>query len=112
MKELMRMWLDLKNQEAVLKEAREKVELEMYEGAQEQMKDDKQISIIADEFKLTIKPNFSVKVDQEMALSCPEHFKTKYELSYSEYKKSDFKDIVNEIVTINMVKPSFKVEIK
>jgi len=112
MKELMRMWLDLKNQEAVLKEAREKVELEMYEGAQEQMKDDKQISIIADEFKLTIKPNFSVKVDQEMASGCPGYFKTKYELSYSEYKKSEHKGTIDEIVTINMIKPSFKVEVK
>jgi hypothetical protein len=113
-KDLMKKWLELKEKENTIKQSREEVELEMYTRVQDNMKEDKQSTFVADEYKLTIRPNFSVKVDQEKAPEYAQYFKNKYEITYSQYKAltNEEKHYVDEMITINSIKPTFKVEIK
>lgn len=109
MKNLMQQWLELKQKEKEAKEAREEIEVEMYMGLKDQMNDESQATWNFDNYKLVIKPNYTVKVNQEMAAEHSELFKTKYELSYSQYKKCNDKNIVDEIVTISQTKPTFMI---
>ena len=110
MKDLMDKWTKLKNEERIAKEAREDIEAELFLALKDEMNGDSQSTWNYDNYKLVIKPNYSVKVDQELAAECPEMFKVKYEMSYSQYKKCT--ENINDIVTINQTKPSFTVEIK
>jgi len=113
MKELMKTWLELKSEEQIIKQKREEVELEMYTIVQDKLPADKQASFKEDEFKLTIKPNYSVKVDQNMASDYAQYFKRKFEMTYSQYRDLDAgaRQYVDEIVTINTTKPTFTVTI-
>ena len=110
MKILLQRLNDLKEKEREIKEERVLVEGEIYEMIQSQINDDKTLTVNADEFKLTVKPNFAVKVNQELAAQYPNSFKVKYEMSYSQYKKTD--GAVDDIVTITQNKPTFNVSIK
>lgn len=114
MKELLKHWLELKNEERILKEKREELEIEIYTKVHSELPADGSKTIYADEYKLTIKPTYSVKVDQDMAAEYAQYFKMKYEMSYPIYRDLDIgaKKYVDEIVTINTNKPSFSVEIK
>lgn len=112
MNELLSKWIELKAVERNAKEAREQVEVELYMSLKDQMSDESQATWNFDNFKLVIKPNWTVAVDQEKASQLPMLFKTKYEMSYSQYKKADQKDIINDIVTIKQTKPTFTVEAK
>lgn len=110
MKELMIKLLDLKEKERGIKDERTSVEEEIYEKVQSELNDDKTFTLIADELKLTVKPNFAVSVDQDAAANFPNSFKVKYEMSYSQYKKTD--GAVDNIVTIKQNKPTFTISLK
>jgi hypothetical protein len=110
MKELIIKLMDLKEKERVIKEERAVLEGEIYTMIESQFNDDKTVTVYADEYKLSVKPNFAVSVDQEEAAKFPNSFKVKYELSYSQYKKAEGE--LDEIVTIKQNKPTFSVEIK
>jgi hypothetical protein len=109
MKELLQQWMDLKNEERKAKEARELVEATIYTTLNQELEnEDSQQTWNYDDYKLVIKPNFTVKVDQEYAVNYPEYFKTKYEMTYSQYKKADHR-IVDDGVTISQGKPTFTI---
>jgi hypothetical protein len=108
MKELLAKLLELKESERLLKEERYLLEGEIYTQVESMLNDDKTITVHADGYKLSVKPTFSVKVDQEMASTRPDLFKVKYEMSYSQYKKASG---VDDYVTINQTKPNFGVEL-
>ena len=110
MKKLIEKLHELREQERAIKEERVLLEGEIYTSIQDKLIDDNTFTLIADEYKLTVKPNFSVKVDQEQAKYRPDSFKLKYEMSYSQYKKSE--GAVDDYVTISQLKPTFSVEIK
>lgn len=114
MKELLKQWLETKEQEKKLKELREEIEIQLYEFVQSELPADGSKTIYADEYKLVIKPNYSVKVDQDMAPEYGQYFKVKYDMSWSQYKQLDMgaRHYVDNIVTISTLKPSFSVEVK
>lgn len=112
MKDLLDRWLDLKNKEREAKELREECEAEIYMLLKNEIPDDGQSNWIYDNYKLTIKQNYSITVDQEKAQMFPNLFKTKYELSWAQYKKSEFKNTLDNIVTIKSNKPNFQVEMR
>ncbi len=114
MKELLKQWLETKNEEKRLKELREELEIQIYEFIQSELPAEGSKTLYADEYKLVVKPNYAVKVDQDMAPEYAQYFKTKYELSYSQYKQLDMgsRKYVDEIVTINTLKPSFSISMK
>jgi hypothetical protein len=112
MQELLSQWLELKAAERSAKEAREEVEVKLYMELKDQMNDESQATWNFDGYKLVIKPNYTVSVDQEQAAQNPELFKVKYEMTYSQYKKIDDKFLVDNIITIKQTKPTFSVEMK
>lgn len=112
MQDLLEQWLELKAAERKAKEEREEVEVKLYMELKDQMNEESQATWNFDNYKLVIKPNYTVSVDQEQAAQCPEYFKTKYEMTYSQYKKLDEKFRVDNIVTIKQTKPTFSVEVK
>lgn len=114
MKILLQKLRELKEQEREIKEERLAVEEEIYSAIESQITNDKTLTIHADEFKLSVKPNYSVKVDQEAAKEYGQYFKHKYEMTYSQYNAltDSARTYVNEIVTISTLKPTFTVEIK
>lgn len=112
METLLNKWLELKSAERKAKEAREDVEAEIYMALKDEMNDESQATWNLDKHKLVIKPNWSVSVNQEMASQYADLFKTKYEMSYAQYKKCNNMAVVNEIVTIKQTKPTFSVEVK
>jgi len=109
MKELLEEWMQIKEQERELKEKREQIEAEIYITLKDNMPDDGSSTWHYDGYKLNIKQNYTVSVDQEKAVTRPDLFKTKYELSWSNYKKSDSKGFLDEVVTIKSGKPTFSV---
>jgi hypothetical protein len=114
MKELLRHWLELKNEERILKEKREEIEIELYTMIHSELPADGSKTIHADEYKLVVKPNFAVKVNQDMAAEYAQYFKNEYKMSYPTYRDLDAgaKKYVDEIVTITTNKPTFSVEMK
>jgi len=112
MQELLSKWLELKAAERSAKEQREEVEVQLYMELKDQMNEESQATWNFDNYKLVIKPNYTVSVDQEQAAKCPEYFKTKYEMTFSQYKKMDEKFRVDNIITIKQTKPTFTVEAK
>ena len=98
----------------LLKKTREEIEIKLYEFVQSELPEDGSKTIHVDEYKLVIKPNFSVKVNQEMASEYAQYFTKKFELTWSQYKQIDTgaKKYVDNIVTISTLKPSFSVEVK
>lgn len=111
MKGLMDKWLEYKEVERNAKEMRELIEAEIYTNLNQEMKEDSQSTWHFNEYKLVIKPNHSVSIDQNEAKMFPDLFKTKYELSYSQYKKSEMKNVIDNIVTIKQAKPTFSIVI-
>lgn len=114
MKELLKHWLELKSEERILKEKREELEIEIYTMVHSDLPADGSKTIYADEYKLTIKPTYSVKVDSDKAAEYAQYFKLEYKMSYPTYRDLDAgaKKYVDEIITIGTLKPSFSVEIK
>lgn len=114
MKELLKHWLELKSEERILKEKREELEVEIYTKIHAELPAEGSKTIYADEYKLVIKPNFSVKVNNDLAEEYAQYFKKEYKMSYPMYRDLDSgaKKYVDEIVTINTIKPTFSVEIK
>lgn len=114
MKHLLIELSQVKAQEMTLKKRREELEIALYELVQSELPADGSKTLYADEYKLTIKPNYSVKVNQELAADYAQYFNTKYEISYPKYRDLDngAKKYVDEIVTINTLKPTFTVEVK
>lgn len=108
MNELLQKWIDIKNIEKGLKEQREDIEAQIYMMVKDELPSDGQKSFVYG-YKLTVKQNTSVSVDQEMAAKRPELFKVKYELSYSQYKKSTDQDFLDNVITIKPTKPTFTV---
>ena len=109
MKDLLERWMHLKEQEKSAKEQREEVEAEIYMLLKNDIPDDGSSTWHYDGYKLNIKQNYTVSVDQEKAVTRPDLFKTKYELSWANYKKSDSKLFLDEVVTIKSTKPTFSV---
>lgn len=109
MKELMDKWLELKEVERKAKEEREAIEASMYLAVNTDINETSQATFNYDDYKLVIKPNWAVKVDQEKAKEFPEYFKTKYEMSYSQYLKSGGLKIIDDAVEIKQNKPTFTV---
>lgn len=107
MKVLLEKLLELKEKERAIKEERTLIEGEIYALVETNLNDDKALNVVADQYKLTVKPNFSIKVNQDLAKDHADLFKVKYELSYSQYKKLEGK--VDDMVTINQIKPTFTV---
>jgi hypothetical protein len=112
MKDLLEKWTELKKVERNAKEEREQVEVELFLALKGDMNEESQSTWNFDEYKLVIKPNFTVSVDQEMAASNDDLFKIKYEMSYAQYKKSEYKSVVESMITIKQSKPTFTVELK
>lgn len=112
MQDLLNKWLELKSAERSAKEAREEVEVQLYMELKDQMSDESQATWNFDNYKLVIKPNWTVSVDQEQAAKHPDFFKIKYEMTYSQYKKLDDKFLVDNMITIKQTKPTFSVEVK
>ena len=112
MKDLLEKWTELKKVERNAKEEREQVEVELFLALKGEMNEESQSTWNFDEYKLVIKPNFTVSVDQEQAAHYPDLFKTKYEMTYSQYKKSENKSVVENMITIKQTKPTFTVELK
>ena len=106
MNELLQKWLDVKNIEKAMKEQREEIEIALYSEFQQHLGDG-QKSFDIDGYKLTIKHNFSVKVDQDKAKEKADLFKWKAEMSYSQYKKLNGE--ADDIVEVSMSKPTFSV---
>ena len=106
MNELLQRWLDIKNVEKAMKEQREEIEVALYSEFQQHLGDG-QKSFDIDGYKLTIKHNFSVKVDQDKAKEKSDLFKWKAEMSYSQYKKLNGE--ADDIVEVSMSKPTFTV---
>lgn len=102
-------WIELKEKEKQLKEHREQVEADLYSIVKDELPEASQKSFEVEGYKLTIKPNFSVSVDQEAASSRPELFKLKYEMTFSQYQKSTEKRWLDDVVTIKNTKPTFSV---
>lgn len=111
MKELLTKLLELKEKERLIKEERYALEGEIYTQLENRLDGDKTVTIYCDNLKLQMKPTYSVKVDQEKAAQNPEWFKVKYEMTYSQYKKSMTTSYLDDVVTINVTKPSFSVEV-
>lgn len=109
MNELLQKWLDIKNVERAMKEQREDIEAQIYMMVKDDLPSDGQKSFEYGSHKLTVKQNISVSVDQEMAAKRPELFKVKYDLSYSQYKKSTDQDFLDNVITIKPTKPTFTV---
>jgi hypothetical protein len=107
---LVRDLVEAKEKESIAKEHRVSIESEIYELIEGQLIDDSTLKIELEGFVLKVKPSLAVKVDQEAAAKYPGAFKIKYEMSYSQYKKTGGK--VDDIVTISSNKPSFTVENK
>ena len=107
MKDLLEELIDVKSKEKALKEEREQLEAQIYLLLKDEMKEDSQTTWNIDNYKLVIKPNFAVSVDQVKAAIVFDKFKVKYEMSYSQYKKAID---VDDIVTIKVNKPTFSVE--
>jgi len=112
MKDLLEKWTELKRVERNAKEEREQVEVELFLALKGDMNEESQSTWNFDEYKLVIKPNFTVSVDQEQAAHYPDLFKTKYEMTYAQYKKSENKGVVESMITIKQTKPTFSVELK
>lgn len=108
MESLLKKLYEAKEKENIAKEERMEVEAEIYNMIEGDLDDDKSLTYKFDKFKLSVKPTYSVKVDQEKAVFYPGMFKIKYEMTYSQYKKVG--SIVDDMITINTTKPSFKVE--
>jgi hypothetical protein len=98
------------DKEGLIKEERYLIEGEIYTQLENRLDGDKTVTIHCDNLKLQMKPTYSVKVDQEKAAQNPEWFKVKYEMTYSQYKKSMTTSCLDDVVTINVTKPSFSVE--
>ena len=112
MKELLTKLLELKEKERAIKEERTLIEGEIYALVETNLNDDKTLNVVADQYKLTVKPNFSISVDQEKAKVNPSLFKAKYEITYSQYKKDERKGLLDEMIFIKPLKPTFSVEVK
>ena len=112
MKDLLEKWTELKRAERDAKEEREQVEVELFLALKGDMNEESQSTWNFDEYKLVIKPNFTVSVDQEQAAHYPDLFKTKYEMSYAQYKKSEHKGTVEGMITIKQSKPTFQIEVR
>lgn len=108
---LMKKLHEAKQKENEMKEARLEIEAEIYTKIESQLNDDKTLTFKEEGFKLSVKPSYAVSVNQELAANYPLLFKAKFEMSYSAYKKCEYKDQVNEIVTIKINKPSFQIEV-
>jgi hypothetical protein len=109
MNDLLKILNDIKKKEAELKKDREAIEVTLYELVMGELPEDGQKSFKTDSFKFTVKHNYAVKVDQELAKEQPESFKWKAEMSYSQYKKTN--GLVDNIVTVSMNKPTFTLEV-
>lgn len=106
MDQLLQKWLDIKNVEKEMKEQREEIEIALYSEFQEHLGDGQKTFDLND-YKLTIKHNFSVKVDQDKAKENPDLFKWKAEMSYSQYKKLN--GSADDMVEVSMGRPTFTV---
>ena len=112
MNELLTKWLELKETERKAKEEREEVEASIYMTLKNEIPDDGSSTWNYENFKLNIKQNYSVTVDQKQAKMFPDLFKTKYELTWSQYKKSEAKNVLDNMVVVKSTKPTFTVEMK
>lgn len=110
MDELLEKWIKLKDKEVECKNKREDVEAEIYLLIKDKLPSDGCFTEKINNKKITIKQSFSVSVDQSKASIYPDLFKVKYELSWSQYKKSDNKKTLDNIVTVKSCKPNFTVE--
>jgi len=107
MKEKLIALYELREKERAIKEERSILEEEIYNEYSKVIDNDRTFTLNLDGVKLSIKPNFAVKVNQELAANNPSAFKVKYEMSYSQYTKSEVN--VDEYVTITQNKPTFTV---
>ena len=112
MQELLSKWTELKEAERSVKEQRERVEVEIYMVLKDSIPDDGQTTWNYENYKLTIKQNYSVTVDQEQASMFPDLFKSKYEMNWSQYKKSEAKNVLDNMVVVKSGKPTFSVEMR
>lgn len=113
MNELLSKFRELKEIERKAKEQREDIEAQIYLLVQNDLPEDGSRSFNYDGYKLSITQNMSMGIDQEKAEFNKNLFKTKYEMTYSMYKKLDGRDkeLVSDAVTIKPAKPTFKVEV-
>ena len=76
MKDLLERWMHLKEQEKGAKEQREEVEAEIYMLLKNDIPDDGSSTWHYDGYKLNIKQNYTVSVDQNLTEQHPDLFKT------------------------------------
>jgi hypothetical protein len=108
MEDLMIKWLDLKRVEQAMKAQREDLEAQIYMEVKDMLPEDGSKTLDFGTHKLTVKHNFTVKIDQEKAKDRSDLFKWKAEMSYSQFKKCE-DGAINDIVSISMTKPTFTV---
>ena len=108
-------WMELKSQVRSLTEQLHEVESDIYIHAREM----NQLNLAGSKtfedsgYKIVIKHNEIVKVDQEKAYNFKEYFKVKYEFDkkkYGDVTNKETKEWLNEAITITTGKPSFTVE--
>lgn len=107
MNELIKKLRDLKEKEKEIKYERECVEVEIFNALSEKLKPTGQTNFEFDDDKISIKRNWSVSVDQELAKERPDLFKVKYEMTLSQYEKSPEKITLDRFITIKENKPTF-----
>ena len=112
--ELMQDWKEYKKLESSVNAQRLAVEVELYKKLMTQVKFPMEgtTNHIEGSLKLKIVSKLDVKVDQDIASTMPELFKTKYEYSKTLLKTLDDEQVqkLNEAITIKPGKPSFSVE--
>ena len=112
--ELMQDWKEYKKLESAVNAQRLAVEVELYKKLMTQVKFPMEgtTNHIEGSLKLKIVSKLDVKVDQDIASTMPELFKTKYEYSKTLLKTLDDEQVqkLNEAITIKPGKPSFSVE--
>ncbi len=109
METLLRKWMEIKNVEKAMKEQREDIEAQIYLLIRGDLPEDGSKSFNLEGYKLTVKQNVSVSVNQELAARRPELFKIKFDMSYSQYKKSNEKLFLDDVITYKTAKPTFTV---
>jgi hypothetical protein len=113
-------WLELKSEIRKLTEQLHEVESDIYIEARDNnnlnLNGSRTFNEMTDRgyFSVTIKHNETVSVDQEIAQSCPDLFKAKFEFDKRKYSSlnANAKSIVDEAIVIKQGKPTFKIEYK
>ena len=108
-------YLEIKKQIDELQKKKLDLEIALYKQFQEKLdeKEEGTISIVDNNYKLSVTKKLKITVDNDMADAIGFGFKKKYTFDKKAYKELDDekKKLVDECLTTAPAKPSFKVEL-